>query len=112
MLCAGDGVGGVSARGSVVLFNDPKHWRERAEEARANAEQISNPEARRKMYEIAESYDRLAQRAEERLAHAPSAPAPLPRWSCPSGCGLNRRAVNPASACRPDRPRAAGASRR
>ena len=63
-------------RGSVVLFNDAKHWRERAEEARATAEQISDPEARRKMHEIAESYARLAQRAEERLAEPPLAQSP------------------------------------
>jgi hypothetical protein len=53
-----------------LLFNDPKHWRERAQEARATAEQIPDPDARQKMQEIAESYDRLARRAEERLALA------------------------------------------
>jgi len=48
-------------------FNDPKHWRERAEEARVHAEQISDPESKRMMLKIAEDYEKLAKRAEERL---------------------------------------------
>jgi hypothetical protein len=35
------------------LMNNPKHWRDRAEEARANGEQMNDPEAKRQMYEIA-----------------------------------------------------------
>jgi hypothetical protein len=35
-------------------FNDPKHWRERAEEARAHAQQMTDPEAKRMMLAIAE----------------------------------------------------------
>ena len=49
------------------LLNDPKHWRERAEEARVHAEQLSHPEAQRMMFEVASGYERLAQKAEERL---------------------------------------------
>jgi hypothetical protein len=49
------------------LINDPKHWRERAEEARTVAEALDDPEAKRMMFEIARGYERLAQRAEERL---------------------------------------------
>jgi hypothetical protein len=56
---------------SAVLINDPSHWRERAQQARATAEQIPDPEARRMMQEIADGYERLARRAEERLATAP-----------------------------------------
>jgi hypothetical protein len=48
-------------------FNDPKHWRERAEEARAHADRMSDAEAKRMMLEIAEDYEKLARRAEERL---------------------------------------------
>jgi len=59
-----------------VLFNDPKHWRDRAEEARANAEHLHDPDAKRMMLEIAASYDRIAKRAEERLANQPEAQAP------------------------------------
>jgi hypothetical protein len=48
------------------LVNNPKHWRERAEEARATAEQLTDPVARRTMLQVAESYDALAERAEKR----------------------------------------------
>jgi hypothetical protein len=53
-----------------VPINDPKHWRERAEKARAHAEQMSDPEARQTMLEIAEDYEKLARRAEQRLKAA------------------------------------------
>jgi hypothetical protein len=48
-------------------FNDPKHWRERAEEARAHAQQMTDPEAKRMMLTIAEDYEKLARRAQDRL---------------------------------------------
>ena len=47
-------------------INDPKHWRHRAKEARALAQQMGDPEAKRKMLKNADDYDRLAERAEER----------------------------------------------
>jgi hypothetical protein len=50
-----------------TLMNNPVHWRNRAEEARVNAEQMSDPESKRMMLEIAEGYLRLAERAERRL---------------------------------------------
>ena len=49
------------------LLKDPKHWHRWAKEARIRAEQISDPKARRLMIGIAESYERLAAKAEERL---------------------------------------------
>jgi len=52
---------------SYRSFNDPKHWRERAEEARAHAGQMTDPEAKRMMLGIAEDYEKLARRAQDRL---------------------------------------------
>jgi len=52
-------------------FNDPKHWRERTEEARARAEQMTDRDARQMMLGIAEDYEKLAKRAEERLKSLP-----------------------------------------
>ena len=49
-------------------INDPNHWLDRAKEARALAEQIADPEAKRTMLKNANDYERLAQRAEERAA--------------------------------------------
>jgi hypothetical protein len=53
---------------SLHSINDPKHWLDRAKEARALAEQIGDPEAKRTMLKNADDYERLAQRAEERAA--------------------------------------------
>jgi hypothetical protein len=54
------------AKMPLDLLNNVEHWRGRAEEARVHAEQMTDPEARRMMLEIAASYDKLARRAEER----------------------------------------------
>jgi hypothetical protein len=43
-----------------------KHWTERAEEARVQAEQMDDPVAKRTMLSIAAGYEQLAARAEER----------------------------------------------
>jgi hypothetical protein len=56
------------AKMSLELLNDAKHWQDRAEEARMHAEQLTDPEAKRMMLDIAKSYDKLAARAEERRA--------------------------------------------
>jgi len=65
--------GEVEDRSAVpdYSFNDPKHWRERAEEARARAEQMTDRDARQMMLGIAEDYEKLAKRAEERLKSLP-----------------------------------------
>jgi hypothetical protein len=49
-------------------INDPKHWLDRAKEARALAELIDDPEGKRTMLAIADDYERLAKRAEDRAA--------------------------------------------
>ena len=48
------------------IANDPEHWRRRAEEARMNAKSIPDPDAKRRMLDVAVSYERLAEKAEER----------------------------------------------
>lgn len=49
-----------------TLLDDAEHWWGRAEETRTIAEFMNDPEARRIMFDIAEGYDRLAERAAER----------------------------------------------
>jgi hypothetical protein len=45
---------------------DAKGWRDRAEEARTHAEQMRDPIARRTLLKIAEEYEKLANKAEQR----------------------------------------------
>ena len=53
------------------IANDAKRWRERAEEARTIAATLNDPVAKRMMLDIAESYEKLAERAEQRAADKP-----------------------------------------
>lgn len=48
------------------LLDDADHWRKRAEEARAHAENLADRLMRDTMLEIARRYDRLAERTRER----------------------------------------------
>jgi len=50
-----------------VPINDPKHWRERAEEARAVADVMTDEKTKKMMLRIAGDYEELARRAELRL---------------------------------------------
>jgi hypothetical protein len=52
------------------LISEPQHWRDRAVEALQRADQISDPEAKCAMQDIAAGYERLAQEA-ERLRATP-----------------------------------------
>lgn len=61
-----------------ALWNDPEHWRSRAEEARATADQMHDLESRRVMLGIAEGYDKLAARAESRKQSRAGAQADRP----------------------------------
>jgi hypothetical protein len=48
--------------------DDPKRWRERAEEARMQAEQMHTDDAKRSLLQVAATYDRMAERAGARIA--------------------------------------------
>jgi hypothetical protein len=51
---------------NIAVKDDPKHWRRLAQEARAAADQLDDPEAKRLMLEIAASYEELASLAERK----------------------------------------------
>jgi hypothetical protein len=61
-------------------IDDPQYFWSRAEEARAMAEQMIDPDTKQKMIGVAETYELLAKRAEARLrgdklfAQAPDLP--------------------------------------
>ena len=58
-----------NGRGRCELpINHPEYWRRRAEEARALAKMLEDPEARRMMMGVVEGYERLAEYAEARHA--------------------------------------------
>jgi predicted Rossmann-fold nucleotide-binding protein len=44
-----------------VPINDPKYWRERAEEARTVANEMTIPDAKRRTLRIAEDYEELGE---------------------------------------------------
>jgi hypothetical protein len=50
----------------TILIDDPEHWRQRAKESRALADQLDDPTAKQTLLEIAQSYERLAELAERR----------------------------------------------
>jgi len=50
-----------------IIDDDSAHWHARAVNARARAEQMTTPEARRGMLEIALRYDLLAELAKQRI---------------------------------------------
>jgi hypothetical protein len=51
-----------------ALRSDVQHWRQRAQEARAMAGQITDPESRRRMLNIADQIEKLAADAAARAA--------------------------------------------
>jgi hypothetical protein len=54
------------AKVTPELLNNAEHWRDRAEEARVHAEQLTDPVAKGMMLRIAADYDKIARRAAER----------------------------------------------
>jgi len=47
-----------------IPINDPKHWRERAEEARAVSDVMTDEKSKKMMLRTAGDYEELARRAE------------------------------------------------
>jgi hypothetical protein len=68
-----------NARISAIehVLDNADHWRKRADEALANADQISDPAARTLMLDIVAGYERLAQRAEQRRLAQNSSREPI-----------------------------------
>ena len=58
----------------AAILKDAAHWKERAEDARRVAAQLTQPEDRARMLEIAENYERLAVRAQVRADAEPPGP--------------------------------------
>jgi CRP/FNR family transcriptional regulator, cyclic AMP receptor protein len=54
------------------FWDDPAHWRDRGEEMRRLAEAATDPKAKKRILKMAEEYEKLARRAEERAANRPS----------------------------------------
>lgn len=50
------------------MNDDPKHWRQLAQEARASADRLDDPDAKKTMLEIAQGYEQLAALAEKKIA--------------------------------------------
>jgi len=57
---------------STSYINDPEHWRQRAEETRTLAEAMSDETSKHMMLKIAEDYEKLAKRAEQRAKGSPT----------------------------------------
>jgi hypothetical protein len=53
-----------------LLYNDPEHWRQRAEDLRVLARMMSDRAGREALMDIAQKYDRLAARAITRLSQS------------------------------------------
>lgn len=66
--CLGQAVFIVRVMPHLAFLDDPDMWQERAEEARAIAENMSDPETKRLMHRVADTYETLAKRAKERTA--------------------------------------------
>jgi hypothetical protein len=48
------------------LINDPEHWHKRADEARSLADDMKDEISKQMTLQIADDYERLAKRAEQR----------------------------------------------
>ena len=60
-------------------LNDARHWRDRAAEMRVLSADMKDLEAQLMMVNLANDYDKLADRAEVRLARDTPGPSPMPK---------------------------------
>jgi hypothetical protein len=60
-------------------LNDARHWRDRAAEMRVLSTDMRDFEARTLMLKLANDYDKLADRAENRAARDVPGPSPTPK---------------------------------
>jgi hypothetical protein len=61
-------------------INDAKHWRDRAAQMRVLSEGMNDQEGQRMMLKLANDYDKLADRAEDRAAlDMTPGPSPIPK---------------------------------
>ena len=60
-------------------INDSKHWRDRAAKMRVLSDEIKDLDAQRMMLKLANDYDKLADRAEDRAARDMTGPSPIPK---------------------------------
>jgi hypothetical protein len=57
--------------GILSYLNDPEHWRDRARQTRTMAETVTDSATRRAMLAVADEYDELAKRADDRRSVPP-----------------------------------------
>src|SRR5579884_3284222 len=77
-------------------IHNAKHWLDRAAEARIQAEQMTDPDLRRRMLEVAKGYDRMA----EELGRPRAAGAQKTATRSLIGPSRRARGRNPAQAAR------------
>jgi predicted dienelactone hydrolase len=59
------------------LVDDPKHWRDRATGMRALLDAITDLDTKSRALRLADDYDTLADRAEDRTKTSAPAPSPM-----------------------------------